>query len=188
MKRSLVICMMLSVAACGGTTVELPTSASSNLGTIADPTTSANTNVITTSAGSSTTPSNPDPVAPDASFASLLNSMRLQNGAGDVTHNGLLDQAAQDYAELLLATNHFSHTGPDGSHLRDRVNATGYDWQKIGENLGSGQQTEQQIMDGWTGSPGHHANNIDPDFTEFGLGFDRDGFDTRWVLVLGRPR
>ena len=124
----------------------------------------------------------------DASFATLLNGMRSAYGAGDVTHNDLLDQAAQDYAAVLLDNNHFAHVGPDGSTLRQRVDATGYEWTNIGENLGRGQQTEQQVMQGWTDSPGHHANNINPVFEEFGLGYTENGFDTRWVLVLGTPR
>jgi len=54
-----------------------------------------------------------------------------------------------------------------------------------GENIAAGYQTEAGVMDGWTNSEGHHANNINPIFTEFGLGLATGGGDTRWVLMLG---
>ncbi len=176
MKRFALIAVLLGLSACGG-------------GTTSNPAGSANALLSPAVTGTNSTPTTtPTAPAADASFASLLNGVRSDNGADPVTHNALLDQAAQDYAIELLVNDHFSHTGPDGSTLVERVNATGYDWRAIGENLGMGQQSEEAIMLGWTNSPGHHANNINPVFEEFGLGFTREGSDTRWVLVLGTPR
>ena len=174
----------IGVAACGAGSAPVSRSLPVDLDV------SAQGNLPTASALLTDDPTSSIPSAPslDENFGTLLNAMRLDNGAGVVTHNDLLDQAAQDYAVVLLENNHFSHIGPDGSTLAERVNATGYDWRVIGENLGRGQETEQEIMDGWTGSPDHHENNINPVFEEFGLGFTRDGSDTRWVLVLGTPR
>jgi len=174
MKPYILIAAICGLAGCGGTSIPIPSVAGNSL--------------LSSEPASSTINVAPNAPEADADFASLLNNMRLDNGAGLVSHDSLLDQAAQDYAVLLLETNHFDHVGPDGSTMVERVNATGYEWSALGENLGTGQQNEQQIMDGWTGSPGHHANNINPVFTEFGLGFVRDGTDTRWVLVLGTPR
>lgn len=174
MKRFAYFFALLGLSACGGTTITDPSSSASAL-----------LSASTTNSTVSSTPSAPEA---DADFASLLNAVRADNGAEPVTHNELLDQAAQNYATVLLVNDHFSHTGPDGSTLRERVDATGYDWVAIGENLGMGQQNEESIMAGWTGSPGHHENNINPIFEEFGLGFSREGYDTRWVLVLGTPR
>ncbi len=124
----------------------------------------------------------------DASFAGLLNSVRLDNGAGGVTYNARLDQAAQDYAQYMIDEDFFSHDAPDGTSVVQRVEATGYEWAALGENLGRGQTSEAEIMQGWTNSPGHHANNINPIFEEFGLGYAEDSTDTRWVLVLGTSR
>jgi len=191
MKRFIYVAALFALAGCGGSSN--PTAAG-NVGASLPPATTTDETLAALLSPATTTPvesvENTPPVADatDASFASLLNAMRLDNSAGPVTHDVLLDQAAQDYAVVLIENDHFSHTGPDGSTLRERVDATGYQWAAIGENLGRGQQTEQQIMDGWTNSQGHHENNINPVFTEFGLGFTREGQDTRWVLVLGTPR
>lgn len=123
----------------------------------------------------------------DASFAELINGVRASNGAGSVSYNAKLDQAAQGHADDMLANDYFSHTSIDGRTLSDRVNASGYKWKKVGENIGQGQTSEQEVLDGWVASPHHQANNIDPDFEEFGLGRAGTGLDTRWVLVFGDP-
>ena len=87
----------------------------------------------------------------------------------------------------MLANNYFSHTSIDGRTLSQRVTATGYQWRKVGENIGQGQTSESEVLEGWVGSASHHANNIDPDFEEFGLGRAGTGAQTRWVLVFGDP-
>lgn len=121
----------------------------------------------------------------DASFANLLNDVRISNGVDTVTYNGRLDAAAQSHADDMLVNNYFSHTGLNGSSAADRARAAGYDYIALGENIASGFQTEATVMAGWVGSPGHQRNNIDPVFEEFGLGYSRDGSATRWVLMLG---
>lgn len=123
----------------------------------------------------------------DASFASLINGVRTSAGVGSVTYNAKLDNAAQGHAQDMYENDYFSHTSLDGRALSDRVNATGYKWKKVGENIGKGQTSEQEVLDGWVASPGHQANNVDPDFEEFGLGRAGTGLDTRWVLVFGDP-
>lgn len=197
---------LVLLAACGGgaANVTSPTSSapSSSTDTLPDnqqlpetiestldgPTDDANDELTSPTVPSSTPKDNDTIVTADADFANLLNNMRARHGAAPVTHDALLDLAAQRHADDMLANGYFSHTGRNGSTLRERVDATGYEWRAIGENIGMGQQTEQEIMDGWTNSPGHHENNIRPVYEEFGLGYARNGRDTRWVLVLGDPR
>jgi len=127
-------------------------------------------------------------VAPDRSFESMLNDVRAVNGAGPVRPNALLLQAAQGHADDMLAQNYFSHTSKDGRELRDRVNATGYEWRRIGENIGRGQRDEEEILLGWVNSPGHQRNNVDPRFEEFGLAKAGRNRNQYWVLVLADPR
>jgi len=126
-------------------------------------------------------------VAQDRSFEGMLNDVRAVNGAGPVSPNSLLLQAAQGHADDMFAQNYFSHTSKDGRELRDRVNETGYRWQRIGENIGRGQQTEEEILLGWVNSSGHQRNNVDPRFEEFGLAKAGSGGQKYWVLVLADP-
>lgn len=126
--------------------------------------------------------------SPDRSFQGMLNEVRAVNGAAPVTFNNLLYDAAKGHADDMHAQNYFSHTSLDGRQLRDRVNATGYQWRRIGENIGRGQRDEEAILLAWVNSPGHQANNVHPDFEEFGLAKTGTGSRQYWVLVLADPR
>lgn len=127
-------------------------------------------------------------VTGDVSFQGLLNDVRADAGSNPVTYNALLDVAAQDHADDMLENNYFSHTGLNGSGIGDRVTATGYNWRTVGENIAAGFSSEQSVLNAWVGSPGHQANNINPNFEEFGLGYAADGSGSRWVLVFGAQR
>lgn len=129
-----------------------------------------------------TTPTSADNTA----FRSLLNNVRTANGAADVAFDARLAAAAQAHADDMTANGFFSHTGSNGSSVGDRATAAGYTWRNIGENIAQGQQSEAEAMTSWTNSPGHHANNINPNFEDFGLAKSGSGANTNWVLVLGR--
>lgn len=132
----------------------------------------------------------PTPLAPssadNAAFGTLLDGVRMANGAGSIAFDARLASAAQAHADDMLANGFFSHTGSNGSSVGDRARAAGYNWTNIGENIALGQQSEAEAMDSWMNSPGHHANNINPNFEDFGLAKAGSGANTNWVLVLGR--
>lgn len=155
-----VVCML---SACGGTTIDS--------GLTPPPTGSI--------AGRPEAPS-------DVSFATLLNGVRVANSAAPVIYNPNLGLAAQGHADDMLAQNYFSHVSLNGDRFTDRALAAGYNYRSLGENIAQGQTSQAEVMTGWTNSPGHHANNISPDFEDFGLGRAGSGGSTRWVLMLGR--
>lgn len=134
-------------------------------------------------AANTTTQSNP---IADGSFQTLFNGVRTSAGVQTLAWNNLLDNAAQSYAGYLNATNQLSHTAGN-STLRTRVDATGYAWRELGENLAEGYTSEGAVMTAWQNSPGHNANLINPNFEEFALGVSGTGGDTVWVLVLADP-
>lgn len=135
----------------------------------------------------STPPPTAAPPAPENnSFAVLLNNVRVANSAQAVTYDARLGRAAQGHAVDLVTNNRFSHTGTNGSTVGDRATAQGYNWTAIGENIARGQQTVQAAMTAWTNSTtGHHENNINPVYEDFGLGVTGTGGNRTWVLVLG---
>ena len=139
--------------------------------------------------GAPTAPSTPTtpttPTTPvDTSFRGMLNDVRASNGAGPLSYDARLGAAAQGHADDMLANNYFSHTGLNGSSPGDRITATGYVWRTYGENIAKGQTSEEQVLQGWTNSPGHHANNINPAFEDYALAKAGSGSNTYWVLVL----
>ncbi|WP_019956859.1 CAP domain-containing protein [Yoonia vestfoldensis] len=117
----------------------------------------------------------------------LLNDVRAANDADPLNFNNRLALAAQVHANDMLRNDFFSHTGSDASEVGDRVTAQGYTWSRVGENIAQGHQSEAAVMRGWTNSPGHHRNNIDPNYQDFGLGKAGSGGDLHWVLVLATP-
>jgi hypothetical protein len=107
--------------------------------------------------------------------------------------NPQLGEAATRHGDAMARTRVFDHVGTDGSTVRERVDATGYRWQVIGENLAAGHPRLEDAVAGWLRSSSHCAALIDPRFTEFGLSrtdstSPNDAFGTYWTLVLGRPR
>jgi hypothetical protein len=107
--------------------------------------------------------------------------------------NPLLAQAAARHAGAMARSRLFDHVGPDGSTVRERVSATGYRWQLIGENLAAGHADLDEAVAGWLESRSHCAALLDPRYTEFGLAriesdSPNDAYGIYWTLVLGRPR
>lgn len=124
----------------------------------------------------------------DASFDSILNGLRIDNGGSSVTYNARLDQAAQAHADDMVARDFFSHTNPDGETEFDRIVEAGYNPRSWGENIAQRQQTEAEALVAWINSPEHNrllnAETVD----EFGLGMAGSGNDRRWVLVMASER
>jgi len=108
----------------------------------------------------------------------------MTNAAGPVAFDARLANAAQGHADDMRANNYFSHTGLNGSTPGDRITDAGYQWRTYGENIARGQTSEQEVFDAWTNSPGHHANNINPNFEDFALSKSGTGNNTYWVLLL----
>lgn len=96
----------------------------------------------------------------------------------------LLGEAAAQHATDLYQNQRFSHTGVDGSSVGTRLALTGYAWSRVGENIANGYTNESDVLQGWTASPGHCLNIMDPGFQHTGLA--KKG--RYWVQTLARPR
>lgn len=109
-----------------------------------------------------------------------------------LTWNDRLTASADAHSADMAAKNYFSHTSADGRTLADRVNATGYAWALLGENIAAGYGSVNAVMDGWIASPGHCANLMNAGFAEVGVacvpGAAGDTYSSYWTMDLGRPR
>ena len=112
--------------------------------------------------------------------------------AAPVAWNDQLTLAAEGHSQDMAAKNYFSHTSADGRTLADRVNATGYTWSSLGENIAAGYPGINAVMDAWIASPGHCANLMNAGFADVGVvcvpGSAGDTYSTYWTMDLGRPR
>jgi uncharacterized protein YkwD len=107
-----------------------------------------------------------------------------------VRWNRSLAKAAEDQSTYMAANNRLSHRGSGGTTVERRIRTNGYTWRAVGENVGGGSQTCEDIVDGWLNSPAHCANIMEGGFTEIGAACARNPkgrYGTYWTLVLAAP-
>jgi len=120
----------------------------------------------------------------------LINAERRHRGIPPLRLSQPLNQAAQQHAEDMAFNDFFSHLGSDGTTLRSRLAAAGYESSEVAENIAAGRASPRETVQQWLNSPGHRANLLNPEFTEVGFGYSNSPlgrFVFYWTQVLGRP-
>ncbi len=136
-----------------------------------------------------------------ASVTAAVNAARAQArncgatayaAAGATTWNDALFAAAAAHTQDMAAQHTLSHTGSNGSTLAVRIDATGYAWTAIAENIAAGYNGVDAVVQGWLSSAGHCANLMNPAYTEIGVSCVQatgaDPYGKYWTLDLARPR
>lgn len=120
----------------------------------------------------------------------LVNVERKKANLQPLTLNNKLGQAAQNHTNDMVSKSYFSHTSPSGGTMTSRVNAVGYVYSTIGENIAAGSSTATATMTQWMNSPGHRANILNPKFRELGVGYapSNDQYRYYWTQVFGAAR
>ncbi|MFF9718192.1 CAP domain-containing protein [Streptomyces sp. NPDC014603] len=118
----------------------------------------------------------------------LVNQERAAAGCSPLTANARLTRAADDYSDVMAASGVMSHTGPDGSTMTTRVEAAGYQWSTLGENIARGQADAASVMKSWMNSPGHRANILNCSFKEIGVGVHFGDGGPWWTQNFGASR
>jgi uncharacterized protein YkwD len=102
-----------------------------------------------------------------------------------------LEQAAQAHAVDMARHDLLSHTGSDGRRPAERIDAAGYTWSTIAENVAAGQTSAEEALATWKASPGHCSNLMIPDVSEVGVGAavnaDSD-YGYYWSMKLAAPQ
>ncbi|MGW3991125.1 CAP domain-containing protein [Streptomyces sp. NPDC004830] len=125
---------------------------------------------------------------PEAQVLALVNKERATAGCSPVTANDRLTRAADDYSDVMASSGVMSHTGPDGSTMTTRVEAAGYQWSTLGENIARGQADAASVMKSWMNSPGHRANILNCSFKELGVGVHFGDGGPWWTQNFGAGR
>lgn len=120
-----------------------------------------------------------------------VNQQRAMNGAGPLTLNARLTDAAQKHAEDMVRRDFVEHRSPDGRALQDRIASVGYPWRAIAENLAAGQSSPESSVQSWMTSPAHRDNMLSQDYLEAGIGYavptgegKRPRYKHYWVVVF----
>jgi len=133
----------------------------------------------------------PGPAFDPAAAAKLVNAYRAQKGLKPLRLNTRLSEAARKHSEDLARSDRISHYGSDGSDAWDRVRKAGYGARVAAENVGTGQQSLEEVFRGWQKSKDHNANLLLGDAEEIGVAMvykPETQFKTFWTMVVASPR
>jgi len=119
------------------------------------------------------------------------NENRTANGLSALRESPLLDAAAQEKANDMVANDYFAHTSPSGLTPWYWFLNVGYDFSSAGENLAVNFSDSQDVTDAWMNSPEHRANIMDINFTQIGMATAQGEYDgapaTYVVELFGTP-
>lgn len=127
----------------------------------------------------------------------FTNEARGRHGVPTLTWETSLRDVARMHSADMLGRNYFSHTGPDGRTLHDRINSrypfalsmSGENiWSGTGHDSGDTSHLARLIVNNWLSSAGHRQNLLNPEFTDIGVGVAARGRDIRATQVFVRTR
>lgn len=101
----------------------------------------------------------------EAQSLALLNQTRADVGRAGLPRNGALDGIARAQAVRMADRGDIYHN----PNLSADADAAGLDWQRLGENVGTGPDV-QSIHDAFVASPNHYDNMIWPTYNAIGVG------------------
>ncbi|MFJ6793172.1 CAP domain-containing protein [Streptomyces sp. NPDC091268] len=148
----------------------------------------ARTPATTTGGGSGGSNGSAGGSAAESAVLALVNKERAAAGCGALSSNSELSSAARAYSDTMARSGVMSHTGPDGSTMTSRVEAAGYGWSRLGENIARGQADAAAVMNAWMNSPGHRANILNCEFREIGIGVHQGDGGPWWTQDFGTPK
>ena len=116
----------------------------------------------------------------------LVNKARSENALHPLAADSQLDYTAHMHSLDQAQRGIMSHTGSDGSTLKERVICNGWylgRWTSIAENVAMGHADELAVLRGWLTSPGHRKNLLG-DFSHMGWSHCADG--NVWTQVFAK--
>ena len=124
----------------------------------------------------------------------LINQEREAQGLAAYALQGQLQAAARVHSTDMACSDFFSHTGSDSSTVGQRVNAQGYSWSWVGENIfatsDTSSQAPQSAFTWWMNSSAHRANLLSPNYSEIGIGYIYEAgspYGGYFTAVFARP-
>lgn len=131
------------------------------------------------------------PATPGQAVMERVNAERAGRGLPPFSADTLLARAASVHALDMARTGVVGHDGSDGSDPSVRLDAVGYRWTWVGENVAAGQDDADDVVAGWMRSEAHRNNILHDSFTSAGVAVARSGaggWGTFWVMVYGTAK
>ncbi len=120
-----------------------------------------------------------------------MNEERAKADLPALRPHPLLFKAARAHSANMAKQRKMEHI-LDGKRPAQRVEAAGYDWGKVTENLITADQSDvplERIVKEWMDSKIHRENILMKDVTETGLGIAKNARDDiYYTQIFARPR
>ena len=121
-----------------------------------------------------------------------INRERIRRKLPRLRPDPKLDLAAQKHAQNMLARSYYGHQSPEGTTVLERAQEAGYRPRFVGENLAQGQESIDQVVEGWMASAVHREHILSAVFSDVGsgvaVGTNGQGHQILWVQCFGRSR
>jgi uncharacterized protein YkwD len=103
------------------------------------------------------------------------NSYRVANGCPALTMSAILMGTAQGHSQEMALRDYVGHNSADGTSPWDRIEAAGYNYRLVAENIAWGATSPEQVVDAWFfESPpnvAHRKNILNCALGEIGVGY-----------------
>ena len=99
-----------------------------------------------------------------------------------VQWNTKLEKAATSHVKDMNTNKFLGHKGSDRSKISERIDAAGYDWMAVGENVSWGPRSVEEAVLGWKDSAGHCMTLMSSSYKEIGAAND----GKFWVQNFGQ--
>ncbi len=120
----------------------------------------------------------------------LVNEYRASKGLHPLSLDSHATVAAEILARDMASHDQMSHIGPNGADLQMRLGMAGYRFKVAAENVGVGQRSFTQMVEGWKQSPPHSRNLLLADAKHLGVAYEYKPdtrYKTYWTLVVAAP-
>ena len=104
-----------------------------------------------------------------SSVVAEMNVRRATFGLPPLHEDARLDDAADDRVTDMEDQGSWAHIAPDGRQPFLWLRPHGYDYRYAGENLASGFDTTEVLVDAWMESRGHRENILSPMYRDCGV-------------------
>ncbi|HUP48603.1 MAG TPA: CAP domain-containing protein [Thermoanaerobaculia bacterium] len=98
-----------------------------------------------------------------------MNLQRAASGLPPLRQDDRLDRAADMRMRDMEELQYWAHVAPDGRSPFATLRPTGYDFRYAGENLASGFETAEVLVQSWMESKGHRENILSPLYRDCGV-------------------
>jgi uncharacterized protein YkwD len=126
------------------------------------------------------------------SVLAYMNANRAEAGLAPLHVSSRISEAAGDRMKDMEEQSYWAHISPDGTSPFVWLRSRGYQFANAGENLATGFETAELLVQSWMESKGHRDNIMSPLYQDCGIAIIEGSTTGRSqgksvVVLFGRP-